>query len=201
MGAGQPARTDLVNMRKTLLSLGALVLIAWSAGVDPTPIPWRAVDQLTWADFQGEPDTTLPWFAMTSSSLEMSSDTMRATELMLTVVTRFSPTDSWVIPERSTPELLEHERWHFNIAELHARKLREAVARHPAVSPKELEPTLAKLYEHVVKERDAMQEVYDRETEHGIKRDVQARWQDRILRELNGLKKHADHRVRLRLKP
>ena len=161
---------------------------------------WRSVDQLTWADFQGKPDTTLPWFAMTATSMEMSSDTMFPDAVVLKVVTRFEPWDSWVVTGWDTPELLEHERWHFNIAELHARRLRLAIAKHSAVSIDDLERTLTALYEKAATERDAMQAVYDQETKHGIDRDAQRRWQDRILRELNATKEYAEHRVRLRLR-
>ena len=178
----------------------ALTLTLFPQSGPSDPIPWRAVDQLTWEDFQGTPDTSLPWFAMTSSVLQMSPDTIQEKTVVLRVIADFRPTESWVLPHARTQVLLEHESWHFNIAEYHARLLRQAVATHAPVAMKEMNKTLANIYENVIKKRDAMQDNYDRETDHGLKKKEQQVWQQRIGRELERLKKFEDQQVVLKLK-
>jgi hypothetical protein len=187
-------------MTAPLLSTTTLAIALLLQSGPSAPIVWRSVDQLTWDDFQGTPDTTLPWFAMTSSVLQMSPDTILEKSVVLTVIADFRPDDSWVLPDARTPELLAHESWHFNIAEYHARLLRQTIATHPAVAMKDMNRTLEGIYGPLIKKRDAMQDAYDRETNHGLRKKEQAQWQQKIQRELERLKKFADQQVVLRLK-
>ena len=161
---------------------------------------WKSTNQLLWEDFQGVPDSTLPFLALTMQDVSLSTDTITDDLFMLRVAAEFLPEESWVRSGAKTMDLLAHENLHFTIAELHARLLRQALTRHPPVSSAEVNKVISSEYDSIMTQRDAMQIDYDRETEHGIKRNEQLAWQKRIALELNKLRAYADQRVTMKLR-
>ncbi|NJW51684.1 hypothetical protein [Salinimicrobium oceani] len=89
-----------------------------------TPAP------LSWTNFEAEPDLSNPFHANTSSgmSYSWSMKTLGAeTEFLYEVAAFFFPEKSWVKNGKGSAQLLVHEQLHFDITELHARKLRRAM--------------------------------------------------------------------------
>ena len=91
-------------------------------------IKWQANRHLTWNDFKAAPDTTLSYSANTNSGISYSWNYSTATGVPVLeheVFTNFYPNRSWVQDDIHDEEyLLGHEQLHFDISELHARKLR-----------------------------------------------------------------------------
>ena len=107
----------------------------------------------------------------------------------------FRPRDSWVkMAMLRTPadnaRALRHEQAHFDLAEVHARRIRRYYAELPApcrLSTNELEDAARRL------ERDqkAAQEEYDKESDHGRDATQQTRWEKTVATDLAGLAKFA----------
>lgn len=77
--------------------------------------------------------------------------------------------------------ILNHEQTHFNVTEYHVRILNAKL-----VGVKDPGQMLA-AYNYQVRQRDIMQEQYDRETNHGLIDAEQARW-DKKMKELLNIK-------------
>ncbi len=86
---------------------------------------------------------------------------------------------------------LIHEQGHFDITEIFARKLRKRVQEFV---PKrgDLGHQLRLLYDETESERDAMENLYDKETKHSIDAVRQAYWNGRIQKELKDLEKFSE---------
>ncbi|MDX5427336.1 MAG: DUF922 domain-containing Zn-dependent protease [Bacteroidota bacterium] len=95
------------------------------------------------------------------------------------VICQMNPDRSWADRSRRTWRLLRHEQLHFDIAEWHARMLRSQVSTEP-VTEKEAIRAFDKIFE----ELEEIQDRYDRDTDHGLKPDVQKDWENRVQREL-----------------
>lgn len=106
------------------------------------------------------------------------------------VANHFLPHESWVKPfhlMQPTNELtLQHERTHFDLSEVQARRARQALAALPApcdLSNEERD----KLVQPLLTQGASVQEQYDRETDHGTLLDRQRHWQSQVQRWLTAL--------------
>jgi hypothetical protein len=151
-------------------------------------ISWHS-KRLTWDDFTGRPDPRyMNSVALTSSGINVF---FRGYEHNpnITVTCTFYRNHSWVKPEGRNKEVLQHEQLHFDIAELHARKLRRAIASLPK-SQRTWE-TIERMYNRANDECGAYQTRYDGATHHSILRDVQQQWNKRVAAELHELSAYA----------
>ena len=87
------------------------------------------------------------------------------------VTTYFYPQLSWKKNSKeNNQDLLKHEQLHWDISELYARKLRAAYKKY--------------IPQKNQKERLQAQNAYDLETKHGLLKDAQEKWSDKIREEL-----------------
>lgn len=165
-----------------------MVFIGATAQENPQKIYWKEA-KLSWDDFKAKPIPDSPFHANTNAGLSYSwglKNENGKIELNYEVRGFFNPNSSWVDPKSKTNDyLLQHEQLHFDITELHARKLRKKLAElrieQLGKNPKS---SLNKLYEDIEKERAAMQLKYDRESNHSINKEGEAKWQNFVKREL-----------------
>ena len=78
-----------------------------------------------------------------------------------------------------TEYILSHEQGHFDIAEIFARKLHKSLSEYN-FNKKTFQQDLKAIYENLMQEKEAMQEQYDRETNHSINKSAQAAWLSKI---------------------
>lgn len=152
---------------------------------DKVKIQWKADRQLTWDDFRGSPASSGSYVASTNSGISFSySIGTRNGETMLdyTVRSNFYPEQSWYLPEAASTYILKHEQTHFDISELHARKLRKRLSAVEVT--REVKSTIDYLYSEVEKERREMQAEYDRQSDHSKIREAEYEWRDYIAAEL-----------------
>ena len=164
-------------------------LKAIAAAKKPVELPdsllyWKTNLALSWDDFRGKPDTKLQWdaYAYTGFNYSYKSNPSR-----ISVQSIWYKKKSWKKPKANlTTPLLIHEKVHFNITELYARKLRfECKAlEHNITDPQQ---DIAAIYKRLVAEKDAMQVQYDNETEHSKNAAKQAEWNMKISSMLNAL--------------
>src|SRR5690606_10295249 len=83
--------------------------------------------RLNWCDFKGDAPQGNLHSAGSALSIDMKVEQLGILTYQIYIVTCFNPRNSWVRKGAKSRELLYHERLHFDITELYARKLREAV--------------------------------------------------------------------------
>lgn len=178
-------------LRGLLLLAMTLPMLAMRADTSTGPeeqIRWQSDFRLQWSDFQGKPDRASNMDALTESGITFSwSCDWRGFKLEAYAI--FVPGGSWV--KEPTNSLLAHEQAHFDITEIHARKLRKFFATHP--DPCRLgKAGIDKAAQTIIQASYAMQNVYDAETHHGELRSVQREWIAKIAAELDSLAAYAE---------
>lgn len=141
---------------------------------------------LTWNDFQGKPNRLDSSHALTNMgiSVEYSWTNLRQQiRLEYKVQSVFNKLYSWVKPGRKSEDLLLHEQTHFDITELHARKIRKYLKENQFKKGKVRLQIDEKLNELQLKNQ-RLQEQYDHETNHGAHKKKQLQWSRKIKREL-----------------
>jgi hypothetical protein len=148
---------------------------------------WSAARALTWSDFQGRPPTEGPEGAKTAYTL-YSAWRCRRGAFEFRVIVGFRPRQSWVKTvvlndpvERQTA--LDHEQTHFDLGEVHARKMRQVFGAlvHPC---RKTDAELAALWRQLSHEEEEEQHRYDNETNHGLLAAQQAEWSQQTRRRL-----------------
>jgi len=90
---------------------------------------------------------------------------------------------SWIRPSKKTDALLRHEQLHFNISELFMRKvLKELSNTRFSVN---FEKEIKSIVQKEKREREAMQSLYDNETQHSHNSIQQRKWEEYINMLLN----------------
>lgn len=139
-------------------------------------IPWRNQRKLSWDDFLSSPQKQGEAVASTSTSLGISYQVKNG-ELTYAITCNFSRKKSWGLLK--TEYILAHEQAHFDITEIHARKLYEELY-HYEFNPDTFKKDIAVIYERIVDEKEAMQHAYDKETDHSRRKKLQSDWLDKI---------------------
>lgn len=157
---------------------------------DPEKIFWKD-EPLSWDDFRASPVKESPFKANTNAGISYSWNLKNENgviSLNYEVYSFFNPHSSWVMPTSKSDYLLNHEQLHFDITELHARKLRKAL-KNLKIEELQKDPkaVLNSFYTKIEKERSAMQHKYDRETNHSINKEAEAKWQKFVKEELSKL--------------
>jgi predicted secreted Zn-dependent protease len=78
-----------------------------------------------------------------------------------------------------TDYILAHEQGHFDITELFARRLHEALLQY-TFNRKTYKQDINAIYQKIVREKEEMQHAYDSESDHSRKRKLQFEWEEKI---------------------
>ena len=175
------------NMIVQILSLSLLMLFSTKQS---NLIEWSAERKLTWNDFKAQPDNASTNAALTSSSINIEFG-YNNTGLKYNIKCRFDKNLSW--GRIKNDYILAHEQGHFDIAEIHARKLNKLLKAYKFNSR-----TVAKdvntIYEKVMKEHHAFQSQYDQETNYSRDFKLQDEWITKIQDELKKLEEFAGYK-------
>lgn len=169
----------------------SIVILLAAAGFvkAPSPIDWSASRKLTWADFKGSPPPRAANAALTNSSIGFDMG-YGSNGFTYAISCRFDPEKSW--GRVKTDPILKHEQAHFDITEIHARKLYQAFKNY-TFNEKTVEADVNRIYDQILKEHQDMQHLYDAETEHSINTREQSRWLAKIAAELKALSAFAQY--------
>ena len=143
-------------------------------------LPWSSGRPLTWNDFKARPDEYSGNAALTSSGIEFKYS-YGSDGLSFSINCLFEKNKSW--GKERTQYILSHEQGHFDISELHARKLNRAMKEYrynEATASKDIPA----IYNHLMKEQTAMQNQYDNETNFSRNKEMQEIWLEMIDRQL-----------------
>ena len=152
-------------------------------------IPWSADRKLQWSDFKGTFLKTEWAAATTASSISYEFSSYEKDGRLYVdfkVGCEFYPNKSWYRPELCDSLILSHEQLHFDIAELHARKMRKTLAETKFT--KNIKEEVKEIYKAIIKELYIYQNKYDRET--NFSRDLQKQlvWNQMIAKALSETK-------------
>jgi len=173
---------------KTLVII-FIVCCTFISGIErPERFAWDEQNKLNWSDFKATPDYGSPYAATANSGISHAyaidgrgfydKDESKVTA-------HFYPTFSWYKPADTSGTILRHEQAHFDITEIHARKLRKRIAQFTFSKNSSKEVKI--LYDNIEKERRAMQDQFDVDTHHS--RDIQQEfiWENKIAKMLEDL--------------
>lgn len=161
--------------------LGALLISPFLGhGQNEEFIEWSAAKRLSWEDYLAKPSSSSDAAAITSTALGLEYH-VRNNILTYTITCRFSKTRSW--GKYRTDYILQHEQGHFDITELYARKLDDAI-REYSFNPKKFKTDLDQIYKEIMEEKEEVQNQYDLDTDFSRNPEKQSEWLKKIQREL-----------------
>ncbi|MES2775166.1 MAG: DUF922 domain-containing protein [Bacteroidota bacterium] len=139
--------------------------------------------KLTWEDYRGEIENNTDFWAKThwavtykySSKFSSRSDTAK---LVFDVVLTLKPI-SWVRPEKKSARLLKHEQVHFDLAKICAAEFKKKAASSTFFKHN-YRLRVDAVFKEILNKYKAMQELYDRETNHMMNKGEQERWEKKI---------------------
>jgi hypothetical protein len=178
-----------------LLNFKFLFLIFFSVlAQDNEPvISWNPSNKITWSDFKGKPIANSDAVATTASGITFGfSITQKNNNDVVAFTTEvhahFYPKQSWYKVERADAHILDHERLHFDITELYARKFRYRISM--LTISNSIKRQLKKMHNDINSELAEMQDKYDSETDFSRNFDSQALWKAYIDAELKKYDKY-----------
>lgn len=176
-----------------IIRLLALLLIfsSFTSPVNDSLIPWKKDRKLTWTDFKGAPDKNSSNAALTSSGISFNW-TSENGKFTYSITCTFDKTKSW--GRVKNDHILAHEQRHFDITEIHARKLNKALSAYK-YNEKTANKDVNNIYTKVIQELYNMQTQYDRETDHSRNATKQKEWEAQIDKELNALDGYAGYEL------
>ena len=154
-------------------------------------IPWKGDVLLVWSDFQAAPDPASNYAAYTAYSINQSWRSEASGKIIATTQCSFDKNKSWKKPEKNlTPKILQHEQIHFNIAEIYARKIRQAYSNYASTHKYDANTSadLGKIFKTLLNECGEYNVTYDNETNHSINEDKQKEWTTKVMSQLSELK-------------
>jgi len=167
-----------VFQKLILITLFALPLL--SKAQDEEFVEWSPAKRLTWGDYLAKPSSSSDAAAITSTALGLEYH-VRNNALTYKITCKFSKTRSW--GKYKTDYILEHEQGHFDITEIFARKLENALREYD-FNPKKFKSDLDQIYREIMGKKEELQNQYDVETDYSRNKEKQAEWLKKIQREL-----------------
>jgi hypothetical protein len=148
-------------------------------------IIWSADRRLNWDDFKAAPSGRAMTGAVTHSTIKVTPKANQwSGRVEVEVKAIFACNKSWARKKaKESDYLLNHEQRHFDIAELYARKIRQALSSQ-RVTVKNYKQIKAAVIQPLFKDYVAFDEEYDHLTVHGLNKDRQEEWNMMIDEEL-----------------
>lgn len=171
-----------------------LILLGFSVSIlaqdkQPKSQRWSENLELQWQDFNGQPESHIDAVAITASGItfgySVTKSNAEIVETHFTIEAHFYPDHSWYKKTRVNSVVLNHERFHFNITELFARKFRQRIAKTKFTN--EVQQEADAIYKSINEELKVMQNKYDAETNYSMDIEKQMAWQRKIQVELKAL--------------
>ena len=146
-------------------------------------IEWNGDRRLTWNDFKGKVPVNAANAALTNTAINVEFGFSKK-GMTYSIKCRFDKNKSWVRVKNDL--VLGHEQGHFDIAELHARKLNKALKEYKFNS-KTVSDDVNRIYENTMKDHHQFQSEYDQQTDFSRKVEKQVEWLGKINNELKSL--------------
>ncbi|WP_144283743.1 DUF922 domain-containing protein [Chryseobacterium echinoideorum] len=154
-------------------------------------IEWKENKKLVWENFRsktnnlGSADVVAYTHCGWEYSVITSSDPK--VPVKIEIQTIFNEDKSWKDDKRINDYVLVHEQKHFDIAEIHARKLRKEVAAK-IKNTSDFNKYFRAIYAKISSEYRNYQAEYDKNTKHGMNKEKQTEYNIKIAEDLEQLK-------------
>lgn len=149
-------------------------------------LSWNEFYRLQWHDFHGEPGKDARGDAGAAVQIKAKPFLVKK-EIKYDVVALFNRSKSWA--RGRSPSLLAHERLHFDIAELYARKIRKKIRELSVRGVNDIKTYNAAIHELLL-ESNQIDLQYDLETLHGALSKKQEAWSAKVQEELAQLDRY-----------
>lgn len=170
-------------MIRAVALISTILIICTFVGSQPKTqdtLFWCSGCHLVWSDYKLMAPNSNPYHA--GSTIGISYH-FNSKSYELEIKAAFYPQKSWVKAGQETSHLLAHEQGHFDIAEIHARRLRKLVC-NKKFKKETFQQSFKRMYDQVIQEMELMQEEYDNETNFSKNRAMQTSWNEMIKVEL-----------------
>jgi uncharacterized protein DUF922 len=152
-------------------------------------IEWNSERRLTWSDFRGRVPANAANAALTNTAINVEFGFSNK-GMTYSIKCRFDKNKSWVRIKNDL--VLGHEQGHFDIAELHARKLNKALKAYK-YNGKTASDDVNRIYENVMRQHHDYQSEYDQQTDFSRKVEKQMEWLEKIATELKALEDYRSY--------
>lgn len=166
-------------------------LLAQEESDETDRIYWNDWYRLEWGDFEAEPAADKKVAALSSIGLPYTYTSDGEGEMTVQINVCFIRSESWSKEAQENNVLLQHEQLHFDIAEVHRRKIIKALTEADFTKhnyKEKLEEIIDRIW---VKEYRIMQDKYDKETNFSRIFKEQIAWNNYVLQQLRNLEKFA----------
>jgi len=152
----------------------------------PSKITWDEYVKLNWSDFKGKVPYNSDLDAETVVNITISWQCYDG-KLIYNIKAEFLSKNSWVKQEKRDDDLLMHERGHFDLNEIYARKMKKALTELKEPCSMEI-AEINKIINDLSTEFDDKLQKYDVESKHGTDLEIQKKWDLSIKKQLKDLK-------------
>lgn len=174
-----------MNVIKLIWILLLSLCIKISAQNNDSLIYWNKANKIKWNDFKGlATDSIENQVAWSFIQINTAADWVDGLP-NYKVYAVFKKYNSW--SKDTTLATLAHEQLHFDIGELYARKMRKAMLDLRSKKSDNVNGYLNALNKYYI-ECNQINDLYDKETAHGVYLGKQQEWNNKINRELLLLK-------------
>lgn len=184
-----------------VLTVFSCSVIAQDKKVEPDTnrIFWEKGMQIEWKDFQGKANTDAKVAALSSIGLPYRFTTDGEGSMEVFVEVCFIKDESWSIDELENNLLLKHERLHFDIAELHRRKIIKEIM-NTKFNKKNYREKLDEIIEkYWIEAYRDVQDLYDKETNFSRVVKSQIKWNEKITKALKAHSEYTDSKISVNL--
>ncbi len=163
--------------------IGIFLLLIGTSSTDTEIIYWTEDYKLTWEDFEGSPRFEYQTISAITSSGIVHYKGCNDGQIIYKIQAYFEKNESWVKNEARTDHHLIHEQIHFDITELHARKLRKALADRSFKCGEE--EAFEEFVSNFINNWQNDQQAYDILTYHSMDKKAQKEWYYKVAMELS----------------
>jgi hypothetical protein len=168
-----------------------ILIIAFICSVNITSfaqnaILWNEKQPLQWLHFSGPVNENSRFDAESFAEVKFNYVFNSPTDFYFDVYANFNKDISWCKKEYQTADLLKHEQLHFDIAGLYAKRLKAAFEGFQY--SEDFKNEIQQIFDQKKTEYHLMQQQYDEETNHSLKKERQKDWEVSISVQLNELK-------------
>ncbi len=146
-------------------------------------------NHLSWKDFTGKPDLKSFAGAVTASGFAYNANISGDADLInikVYIYTFFVKSHSWRKPSVTEDYYLQHEQHHFDISRLGAQEFSARLSKSK-FNADNYQAQLDSIFNKTFNDYVALQERYDRETNHSIQKQMQLAWNQTIEKEVKEL--------------
>ncbi|WP_432713331.1 hypothetical protein [Pedobacter sp.] len=175
-----------VNTNRKLASNVKIRFTTYSEKAEGDTIYYAKSRPLTWADFQSKnrPTGYFQAYVIPGIGYEQTAQLVNGTiEVDLKVKAFLPKSASWAESAGRDEYALNHEQRHFDMVKIISEQFKQKIIANK-LTPDNYEAIINMEYLDSLRDLDAMQKAYDKETAHGQNRIAQADWNERIDKEL-----------------